>query len=64
MLTAALKEKVVDRILWFIVPKLLGNDAKGIIGAMAIKTIKKALTVKAPEYYELDGDLIVEGRVD
>ena len=64
LLTAALKEKVVDRILWFIVPKLLGNDAKGIIGAMAIKTIKKALTVKAPEYYELDGDLIVEGRIN
>ncbi len=64
LLTAALKEKVVDRILWFIAPKILGNDAKSVVGNMAFKTIKKAIAVKDPVFSGLDGDIVVEGRLN
>lgn len=64
LLTAALKEKVVDQILWFIAPKILGSDAKSVVGNLALRTIKKAITVKDLKCYCLGGDLVVEGRVN
>ncbi|OGF48855.1 MAG: riboflavin biosynthesis protein RibD [Candidatus Firestonebacteria bacterium RIFOXYA2_FULL_40_8] len=63
LLTAALKEKVVDRIMWFISPKILGSDGKSVVGPMGFKSISEAIKVSQPVFHGLDGDILVEGQI-
>ncbi|MCX5776141.1 MAG: bifunctional diaminohydroxyphosphoribosylaminopyrimidine deaminase/5-amino-6-(5-phosphoribosylamino)uracil reductase RibD [Candidatus Firestonebacteria bacterium] len=64
LLTAALKEKVVDRIMWFISPKILGGDGKSVVGTMGFNSIKNAIKIKEPTFCGLDGDILIEGRLN
>ncbi|OGF45626.1 MAG: riboflavin biosynthesis protein RibD [Candidatus Firestonebacteria bacterium RIFOXYD2_FULL_39_29] len=64
LLTAALKENVVDKIMWFISPKILGGDAINIIGSMGFKRVKDAIKIYQPVFSGFNGDILVEGCIN
>ena len=64
LLTAALKEKLVDKIMWFISPKILGSDAKSVVGPLGFKNVKEAIRISAPVFFGLDGNILIEGRLN
>jgi len=64
LLTAALKERVVDRLMWFIAPKIIGGDGKNVVGPLGIGRMKKALKIKDPVFSVQGGDILIEGRLN
>jgi diaminohydroxyphosphoribosylaminopyrimidine deaminase/5-amino-6-(5-phosphoribosylamino)uracil reductase len=59
--TTALLEKVVDKILFFYAPKIIGGDGKCMIASLGIRTVASALKVKRPEITQLGEDLLFSG---
>jgi len=60
----ALREKVVDRLLLFLAPKLIGGQkAPGVIGGEGVFQIKKAKPVKILKIKRLGPDVLIEGAL-
>lgn len=57
----ALKENVVDRILFFYAPKILGGEGIPMIGPLGIKKISQASAVKDVEVKRFGKDFLVSG---
>lgn len=61
---SALQEKLVDRLLFFIAPKLIGGEkAPGAIGGKGINRLKDAIRVKNLRLRKLGIDLLLEGEI-
>ncbi|MGB9700806.1 MAG: bifunctional diaminohydroxyphosphoribosylaminopyrimidine deaminase/5-amino-6-(5-phosphoribosylamino)uracil reductase RibD [Thermodesulfobacteriota bacterium] len=61
---SALQGKLVDRLLFFIAPKLIGGEkAPGAIGGKGIKRLKDAIPVKNLRVRKLGSDLVLEGEI-
>jgi diaminohydroxyphosphoribosylaminopyrimidine deaminase/5-amino-6-(5-phosphoribosylamino)uracil reductase len=58
---SALRDKVVDKLLLFYAPKILGGDARAMIGALGIRRVRYALRVKCMEVGMSGADLLVSG---
>ena len=58
--SSAIKEGVVDKILIFTAPKIIGNGL-GAIGNLGIKTIDKAINLKNPVARKIGNDILIEG---
>jgi diaminohydroxyphosphoribosylaminopyrimidine deaminase / 5-amino-6-(5-phosphoribosylamino)uracil reductase len=58
---SALKEKIVDKIIFFYAPKILGGDGRSMIGALDIRRMKRAMLVKKLGVVQSGGDLMVSG---
>ena len=57
-----LQEKQIDRILFFLAPKLIGGaDAPGLIGGAGIRTLREAVPVGGLRTHRIGGDLLIEG---
>lgn len=62
LLNASLiKEGLVDKVMLFTSPKLLGNDAKGVIGPLGIKELNHVITLKDISTRKVGKDILVEG---
>ena len=59
----ALKEKAVDKILFFYAPKILGGDALGMIDRLEIKRVSQAIRLHRLEVQESGDDVLVSGYV-
>ncbi|HLB25541.1 MAG TPA: bifunctional diaminohydroxyphosphoribosylaminopyrimidine deaminase/5-amino-6-(5-phosphoribosylamino)uracil reductase RibD [Nitrospirota bacterium] len=60
----ALRAGVVDKVMFFIAPKILGgDDARGSIGGKSPESIADAIPVHDMHYTRLGDDLLVEGYV-
>ena len=57
--SSAIKEGVVDKILIFTAPKIIGNGL-GAIGNLGINKIDKAINLKNPVTRKIGNDLLVE----
>lgn len=57
----ALKQKVVDKILFFYAPKILGGEGKSMIGALGIKRVGRCRRLKGIEMKRLGRDFLVSG---
>jgi len=58
---SAVKEKIVDKFLFFIAPKLItGRNAKGPIGGEGIETLEEAFLLKDLTIKRFDEDILVE----
>lgn len=57
----ALKEKVVDKVLFFYAPKIIGGEGKNMIEALGITKISQSRKVKDVEVKRLGNDLMVSG---
>ena len=56
----AIKEQVVDKVMMFSAPKLIGNGLAPIKN-LNIKTVKKAINLKNISSRQIGKDFLVEG---
>ena len=65
--TQALLNKIVDRVYFFIAPKILGGSPLGdgisVVGDLGIKSLKDALSLSQVRYRKLGNDILIEGRL-
>lgn len=59
---SALKEGIVDKVVYFIAPKIIGGrDAKTPIGGKGIENMEEALKLKDVEIKKIGDDVVIEG---
>lgn len=58
---SALKEKVVDKIVFYYAPKILGGDGRAMIDALGIRRVKQSLRIQRMEVERSGTDLLVTG---
>jgi diaminohydroxyphosphoribosylaminopyrimidine deaminase/5-amino-6-(5-phosphoribosylamino)uracil reductase len=58
---SALKEKAVDKILFFYAPKLIGGDGRVMIDGLGVREAKSSLKLKHLEIARAGNDLVVSG---
>jgi diaminohydroxyphosphoribosylaminopyrimidine deaminase/5-amino-6-(5-phosphoribosylamino)uracil reductase len=58
---SALEAKIVDKIVFFYAPKLLGGDARSMIGPLRIGRVRDALAVKYLRVEKSGADLMMTG---
>ena len=58
---SALEAKIVDKIVFFYAPKLLGGDARSMIGPLRIGRVRDALAVKNLHVEKSGADLMATG---
>lgn len=58
--SSAIKSDIVDKVLIFTAPKIIGNGI-GAIGNLGIKKIDKAINLKNPATRKIGKDLLIEG---
>ncbi|HET8985237.1 MAG TPA: bifunctional diaminohydroxyphosphoribosylaminopyrimidine deaminase/5-amino-6-(5-phosphoribosylamino)uracil reductase RibD [Trueperaceae bacterium] len=56
-------ERVVDRVAWFIAPKLLGGNAASPLAGAGVASIPEAFTLEDMRTETIGPDLLVTGRV-
>jgi len=56
---SAIKEKIVDKILFFYAAKILGGDGRGMIDGLGIRSVGKAIPVRHLDVRKSGGDLVV-----
>jgi diaminohydroxyphosphoribosylaminopyrimidine deaminase/5-amino-6-(5-phosphoribosylamino)uracil reductase len=59
--TSFIKEKLADKLLLFISPKILGNDSIPVFGSLEIKEVKKGIQLKNLSFQKSGSDILVEG---
>ncbi len=59
----ALRAGVVDRLVLFVAPTLLGGDGVPMVGALGITRVARALRVRGLAVGRVGGDLVLEGRL-
>jgi diaminohydroxyphosphoribosylaminopyrimidine deaminase/5-amino-6-(5-phosphoribosylamino)uracil reductase len=60
---AALAEGVVDKVLFFYGPKLLGSESRAMIGSLGVDRVASGLTLHTIESYRLGDDVLVSAYV-
>jgi len=60
---AALRARLVDRLVLFIAPTLLGGDGLGAIGSLGIRRAADALRVRALRVAHVGPDLLLDARL-
>jgi diaminohydroxyphosphoribosylaminopyrimidine deaminase/5-amino-6-(5-phosphoribosylamino)uracil reductase len=58
---SALKEKAVDKILFFYAPKIIGGDGRVMIDRLGIKSAKASVKLQRVEVTRSGGDIMVSG---
>ena len=53
----------IDRVAWFIGPKLLGGAGAGPLGGLGVAHMDEALRLDDLDTRQIDGDLLISGRV-
>ena len=55
-----IKEKLVDKIMLFTSPKILGDDAKGVVGPLDIHELKDVINLKNTSVKKYGNDVLLE----
>jgi diaminohydroxyphosphoribosylaminopyrimidine deaminase/5-amino-6-(5-phosphoribosylamino)uracil reductase len=55
----ALKEKAVDKILFFYAPMVLGGDGRVMIDTLGVKRVRQAIIVKRMQVRQSGTDILV-----
>ena len=59
---SALKERIVDKVVLFLAPLIIGGEsAPGVVGGGGIKSLKQALNIKGLTVTPVGADWMVEG---
>ena len=62
---AAVREGLVDRVAFYVAPRLLGGqDAKGVIGGRSPDRLVHATTLTDVSVQRIGADLLIEGAVE
>jgi diaminohydroxyphosphoribosylaminopyrimidine deaminase/5-amino-6-(5-phosphoribosylamino)uracil reductase len=57
------ERRAVDRVAWFVGPKLLGGGGAGPLGGLGVAHMDEALTLADPTNETIEGDLLIGGTV-
>lgn len=57
----ALKEEIVDKILFFYAPKIIGAEGRPMINLLGIKRMNQSPRIRAMELKRIGNDFLVEG---
>src|SRR5436309_747635 len=61
---SALRERVVDRVLFFLAPRILGGrDALSAVGGESPQNLSEALPLKVTSVTRVGPDILIEGRL-
>jgi len=60
---AALREQVVDRLLLFFAPELVGGDGRPMIGPLGVARMSRALKVELIHVNRVGDDVLIEAAV-
>jgi len=61
---SALRERVVDRVLFFLAPRILGGrDALSAVGGESPQNLSEALPLKVTSITRVGPDILIEGRL-
>lgn len=55
--------RAVDRVAWFIAPKLLGGNGPSPLGGIGVSSLDEAIRLEGLSSETLGGDLLLSGRV-
>ncbi|HZH81819.1 MAG TPA: bifunctional diaminohydroxyphosphoribosylaminopyrimidine deaminase/5-amino-6-(5-phosphoribosylamino)uracil reductase RibD, partial [Phototrophicaceae bacterium] len=58
---SALQEKVVDKVIFFYAPKIIGGDGFAMIGDLGIRRVRQALELEDLRFAKSGKDLLVTG---
>ncbi len=58
---SALKNKIVDKVVFFYAPKIVGSEGISMIGELGISNIKKSLEIKDIKIKKIKDELMIEG---
>jgi diaminohydroxyphosphoribosylaminopyrimidine deaminase/5-amino-6-(5-phosphoribosylamino)uracil reductase len=58
----ALREQLVDRLALFFAPKILGAEGRPVVGALGIRRMAEAISLREVRVERLGEDLLIEGR--
>lgn len=61
---SALRARLVDHLLVFYAPKLVGGDGKSMIGPLGVRSMRDALCLKESRWRPLGKDFLMEGVLD
>ena len=56
-----LTRRLVDKVQFFIAPKIIGGDGLSVIGSCAVDEMAQAIQVYRPSCRPFDGDFLIEG---
>ncbi len=62
--TSFLKEKLADKLMFFISPKIFGNDAVPVFGQLETKKISKSIQLKNPVFCKSGSDILFEAYLN
>jgi diaminohydroxyphosphoribosylaminopyrimidine deaminase/5-amino-6-(5-phosphoribosylamino)uracil reductase len=57
---AALRERVVDRLLLFTAPALIGGDGRAMLDALGVRTPQGAVRLRLRDVRRIGGDLLID----
>ena len=60
---AMLRAGLVDRLMLFVAPKLVGGEGRGLLAGQGAATMAEALTLKNLDARKIDTDILLEGEV-
>jgi len=58
---SALKSGIVDKVVFFYSPKIVGSEGISMIGELGISTIKKSLQIKNTKIRKIKDEVMIEG---
>jgi len=58
---SALKSGIVDKVVFFYSPKIVGSEGISMIGELGISTIKKSLEIKNTKIKRINDEIMIEG---
>ncbi|EJP6471090.1 bifunctional diaminohydroxyphosphoribosylaminopyrimidine deaminase/5-amino-6-(5-phosphoribosylamino)uracil reductase RibD [Clostridium sporogenes] len=62
---SALKEGIIDKVMCFIAPKIMGGkDSKNMIGGNGVENLKDIFMLKNLKFEQVEQDILIEGYVD
>jgi diaminohydroxyphosphoribosylaminopyrimidine deaminase/5-amino-6-(5-phosphoribosylamino)uracil reductase len=59
----ALRAELVDRLVWYAAPLLLGGDARAAVGALGVTSVGAGIRLRDPTVAQLGRDVVVTGVV-
>jgi diaminohydroxyphosphoribosylaminopyrimidine deaminase / 5-amino-6-(5-phosphoribosylamino)uracil reductase len=58
---SALKAKIVDKIIFFYAPKILGGDGRAMIAPLKIDRVRNSIPIKKIRVEKSGADLMITG---
>ena len=59
--SSALKAKIVDKVIFFYAPKIIGGDGRVMLDGLGIRRVRQSIPIRRLQVRKSGGDLVVSG---